>query len=448
MADYWDARQDRLSATDRLPFAVAEQVSPTGSFLYVPGQLLADSAVALSLDLGNRPGFAPVDADQDWLDGTQLSLWNYTGPVAVPRLCAELRAESGSSRVAPHYVLTGEGKSTVPRGGPAGPPAPHAAAVLPDDWGSGLPVVAVLDTGVALETRTGGQVNGSDAVVWDHAVDRDELRAVQPDGSLAPGLASQAGHGTFIASVIQRMTGGGSRIVVIGVLDADGFGTEQRVVDGLKRLRTQMRRPPAVVNLSLGGFTDDGGWLDDAERTTLFPLSHRDQMPLGLAAELAAWNVDPWSDTAFVCAAGNDGEDRPFWPAAAARPDDPGARPAIVSVASLTAAGDASDFSNHGTWVAVGTCGEDILGDYPAGEMDGLNGAVLAFAGGGATWSGTSFAAPVLAAELVRRCRDDHRSGAAAWQDLAQALVAKPSPAPGFGRLYDPVAERGVDPRL
>ena len=140
-----------------------------------------------------------------------------------------------------------------------------------------------------------------------------------PNGQPAATLDVEAGHGTFITALIERMTGGAVRVATLKVLEPDGVGSEESVVHGLAPAPTVPRATVEVVNLSLGGFTDDGGWASPADRAALFPAGLRDRVPLALAAELAVW-AQKYPATVFVACAGNEREDeRPFWPAAAAR---------------------------------------------------------------------------------------------------------------------------------
>lgn len=449
MADYWDNRRDGIM-TRSTPWAV--DASESAGLVHVRGELIVSAEAAGALDLAARRFFSLKDGGQDWLvdpDGVQtLQLWTYSGAIPIPQLAFHMRVASGDQRIAPHYVLTGEPKPTVPRGGPFGPPEPHAPVDLPASWGGGDDLmVAVLDTGLDPLTPPGGQTAGVDRVRWDHVADRDHLGS----GVNAPAggpLAAEAGHGSFITALIHRLAGGGVSMAAVRVLDSDGIGSEEMLVRGLKRLREEFPSPPRIVNLSLGAFTDNGGWLttDEDERQLLFPISQRDLMPLGVANELAHWSSGALAQTVFVCAAGNDGLTRPFWPAAAAgSPIDPPRLPIIVSVGSLGVDGTPSAFSNRGDWVRVSTRGERILSSYSQGQMTDEAGQILTFPpGGAALWTGTSFAAPVVTSELARRCRDDGVTGADAWRALEPILVPLVPAAPGMGSGYDAFAQRGV----
>jgi thermitase len=85
-----------------------------------------------------------------------------------------------------------------------------------------------------------------------------------------------------------------------------------------------------------------------------------------------------------VGAAGNNGHNKPDFPAAQAH---------VLSVAALDENGALARFSNWGNWVAVAAPGDELVGPMPGG--------------GYATWSGTSMATPLVSA-LVAILRSAH----------------------------------------
>jgi subtilisin family serine protease len=244
------------------------------------------------------------------------------------------------------------GPADLPR--PAAPvAAPRAAAARRDV------TVAILDTGLSPHPWY-------EDAEWFRE-QRDEVREVL-DADLDCDLDAQAGHGTFVAGVVLRHAPG-ARLLARRVIGGDGVGDELDVIRALEWLAE--RRHADVVNISLGCHTYD------------------DRPSPVMARALAALG----RRTVVVACAGNTAGDRPFWPAAA--------KP-VVGVAALDG-GDRAWFSNHGRWVDACAQGVDVTSTFVR-----FNGTRPASGGtdpddfqGYATWSGTSFAAPVVAGRIA-----------------------------------------------
>jgi thermitase len=157
-----------------------------------------------------------------------------------------------------------------------------------------------------------------------------------------------------------------------------------------------------VINLSLGAF------------------SHDDQPPLLLHAALA--ELLGQHDRAVVAAAGNEGSDgRPYWPAAFASADTHFAGKVLA-----VAAHDGSQicsWSNTGPWVDLTAPGSDITSTYVTHED---------FPTGFARWSGTSFAAPFVAAAVAGKYRTSGTVSAAVELVRAQAAGQRFGGYPGL----------------
>ncbi|MDQ3631515.1 MAG: S8/S53 family peptidase [Actinomycetota bacterium] len=259
--------------------------------------------------------------------------------------------------------------------------SPPQAAVRPLDIpgtssaGEGK-TIAVLDTGIADPEP--------------FAV-RAETTDVEPLIELPPGqLGPAVGHGTFVAGIVSRVAPG-AKILVRRVLSGPlGEADELQIITALGKL------PEVdVVNLSFGGFA-----VDDATM---------------LAFERAV-NALPRS-TLVVAAAGNHGVVRPFFPAAFKRV-------LAVGAAELDEekAWRAAEYTNFGPWVDLCAVGTDIDSTFVTFPPDGSG------FDGGATWSGTSFAAPhvsAVAAALAARDGISPRLAAHQLVHSTQPLVAE-----------------------
>jgi subtilisin family serine protease len=253
----------------------------------------------------------------------------------------------------------------------------------------------VLDTGYAVSVR---KLHATLAARL--RPDPDDVDVLDTDGDHI--LDFEAAHGTFICGLAHRLAPL-LRIDPERVLDPRGWGDDLTVAIGM----AQQRSP--VVNCSFGGYTED------------------DRAPLALQEALRALG----RNVVVVAAAGNNASDRPFWPAAFKR---------VIAVAALDTTVTPhrpARFSNYGWWVDVCAPGVDLQSAYVNGvwQLDPAHEA-MTFAGW-ATWSGTSFAAPLVAATIAAKAVE---SGQPARQ-VAAALVAALGPVPGHpdhGLLFEP----------
>ena len=241
----------------------------------------------------------------------------------------------------------------------------------PDTAGSGV-TAFVIDTGVDYANSDfGGRASsGYDAV--DH--DGDAM--------------DEHGHGTHVAGTIAGDLYGLAKdadIVAVRVLDANGSGTTEGVVEGIDWV-TQNHSGPSVANMSLGGGKDQA--LDDA-----------------VAASIA-------SGVTYGVAAGNDyGAD--------ACMSSPAASPDAITVAASDNTDALASFSNIGTCVDIIAPGVDIVSDAPGG--------------GSATMSGTSMATPHVVGVAALYLGENPDASPA---DVATALTD--------GALTDVVANPGT----
>ena len=230
--------------------------------------------------------------------------------------------------------------------------------------------VVVIDTGICAEPRTDGWGVGLRAADGSNA---DPLDALPADGLLDLG----AGHGTFAAGVVQQIAPM-AQLMVLRAMRSDGIGDEVDVAMKIvEALRSADREAPLVINLSLGAET-----LDDQ------PL-----LAIEVALEIAH-EVHP--DVLVVAAAGNSGWKRPCFPAASRD---------VVAVAALGADLYPTEWTNRGFWVDCAVVGQGVLSTFVPGHESELEDKEPEVWGENpwALWSGTSFAAPQVAAAVARR---------------------------------------------
>ncbi|HSK28154.1 MAG TPA: S8/S53 family peptidase [Jiangellales bacterium] len=274
----------------------------------------------------------------------------------------------------------------------------------PDRRGS-VPV-AVIDTGIAHQPRDDGWLTELFPPQGRGEEDPLDVLPNGPDDKLDAG----AGHGSFVAGVVQQVAPE-VPVMVYRVLDTDGLADEVQVacamVKAVDDLLTSKGR--LILNLSLGTQT-----VDD-----LPPIAVAEA--LVVIAERASARR---GEVLVIAAAGNEGTDRRFWPAAFDQ---------VVAVAGLDPENlEPAEFSSHGPWVDCSTVAVAVRSPYVQGEEDRLfdSDPETWEEPGWAQWNGTSFAAPQVAAEVARRAGAANSSLADALDDLLQGEPALP----GYGR--------------
>ena len=250
-------------------------------------------------------------------------------------------------------------------------------------------VVAVLDSGLVMDRHRRGANPHRDAHermlidVNDPAADTDPLDVEPGDGMLDDADV----HGGFIADLIRAESPEASvrvaRVLLGGVAD------EAQIADGILRLHEKLRERGErmhVLNLSLGGYTD------------------RNLEPWLIVEALRRLEPRP----VVIAAAGNYGRRRPFWPAALK---------GVIGVGAVDSREQQDHppraaFSNHGPWVDACAPGVELLSTFvefdeqlPAHLAGNPDEQAQTFSGW-ARWSGTSFAAPMVAARIVAKAMD------------------------------------------
>lgn len=263
--------------------------------------------------------------------------------------------------------------------------------------------VAVIDTGVSLEQRSDGYLQGM--VRADNVDALDALPFPHTDGL----LDAEAGHGAFVTGIVQQVAPT-ARVRVYKVTGPDGLCTDLQLADAIRRAAAD---GADLINLSLGTAT-----LDDTPPPA---------MTAAIADVLAADD-----HLVIVVAAGNDGDNGvPMWPAALSA-TGPGERTfdRVVAVAGLNPDESPSEFSSRGEWVTISTVGRGVLSTYVIGTENGelINDPEPDTFGPGAwaVWTGSSFAAPQVTGALARRCDEFGENPPDALKKLINGIPRTP----------------------
>ncbi|MET3805180.1 hypothetical protein ABIB25_002180 [Nakamurella sp. UYEF19] len=319
---------------------------------------------------------------------------------------------------------TSAGVDQYLQGGSGGHGPVSVVLAPPRRHGKCSPHVVVMDTGVGAHPWFVAQpvqrrllLSNGDDVGLD--VDAPAVAATDPEAAgaipdaLTGMLASHAGHGTFITGLL-RQSCPDADITALRVMGGDGVVAEDELTTAVTALGVHLSQEPGSVDvlvLSLGYYVETA---EDVHYTAGLEV---------LLLDLGQRGVMTFA------AAGNDCTDRRSYPAAFADHGgftDPGCLP-LVAVAALNPDSSVALFSNDGPWVNGEAAGANVVSTAPVlasgawsadTSLRGPNGQRRGtidpdqFRGGFATWSGTSFAAPVLAGKYLAKlveagCPDD-----------------------------------------
>ena len=306
--------------------------------------------------------------------------------------------------------------------------------------GGRRPVVAVLDSGVS-PTHPAFEVSerqdrADTFVTVDSALQEELAAGADPESpqihgpwdvmvtesSLTGEITSHFGHGTFITGLIRQLAPD-AQVRSIRVMHNDGMVYEHECLAALVSLVEEVERaragdptaqPVDLVCLSFG-YTDEDP----------------DDRPGGPIAAA----IDRLTDLGVpvVAAAGNYASTRPFYPAAFAAGSRPQQAAPVISVGALNPNGSVAMFSNDGPWVSCFATGAALVSTFPT-YADGAENPWRSsrpggrhretmdpddFGSGYAVWSGTSFAAPLVAARLAAALLDHADTTDLASQELA-----------------------------
>jgi subtilisin family serine protease len=281
-------------------------------------------------------------------------------------------------------------------GGPL--PAPSPGSFQPGSRPGTPARVAIIDTGIAAERRTDRRLRDIPRADNDiNPLDQFPL----PHGDTF--LDFDAGHGTFVAGIVQHIAPD-AEITVYRAIDGDGIASEVEVACQLIRAA---RERAQIINLSLGCQTQD----------SVPPIAIR--AALDVIRDLER---DEEREVLIVAAAGNCADTTACWPAAFRR---------VVSVAALAPDMLPAPWSTHGFWVTCSTIGQGISSTYVKGNESALIDPDPREFGkdAWAVWSGTSFAAPQIVGALAR-LHDHHEP----LRETLRRLLAAGRPIAGFGQ--------------
>jgi subtilisin family serine protease len=244
-------------------------------------------------------------------------------------------------------------------------PAPRPPS--PETWDPPV-TVAVLDTGLDPHPWFAGRRWLTEWGLHPEVLDLDL------DGN----ADWQAGHGTFVAGVLVR-NAPGVTLRHHRVLSSMGLTDDTTVAAALRTLRGHTD----LILLTSGCYTADN------------------QCP-----PILAYEFSQFGSAITVAAAGNGGSSRPFWPAAL---------PDVIAVAATDENGTIAGFSNRGPWVNATAPGVDVISSHVrlTPGTPGVAPGTQAREYGVARWSGTSFAAPSIAADLAKLLHAGHTPMAA-----------------------------------
>jgi hypothetical protein len=308
-------------------------------------------------------------------------------PLAVSNI---IETALGNVRVAPNYAVAfTPGWKFSPDG------APQSVATAPTLNASlatkSKPVVGIIDTGL-------------DASAWPLSWPRPTLLA--PKGDLKSGVV--AGHGTFVAGVVVREAPG-LRVLVdnpwaVGsfptvTLDGSGPLPVTNDVDVAAAIMRMAAQDIDVLNLSMGTYACSD--VKSPARGAREPIATR-------AALLYLHSVRP--EVVVTAAAGNDGVSTAarFYPAAYA--------PQATFADWVISVGTTGGYSNYGDWVVASARGTGVI------NRRSVQTAPNTLAAGTYRWSGTSFAAPCLAAKIATKAAGSGLTAHQTWKSMKNAL--------------------------
>jgi hypothetical protein len=248
------------------------------------------------------------------------------------------------------------------------------------------PVIALLDSGVQRHEWFGADhgasfVQDADGLdCWSSPVLADD-----PPGPSRP-IGTHWGHGTFIAGLL-RQAAPQAQVLSMRLMDSAGSVDSGAVVNALKWLARPHAALPRIVLMAFGRQASPHDPALDDLRCAVRTLTDR--------------------GVTVVASAGNDSSSDPVYPAAfAAEAGIP-----VISVGAIVGRHKMAPYSNFGPWVKAGWLGTDIVSIHPQTYRNAGGNQIQPNAidtpteprkaDSFAWWSGTSFAAAIVAGGLA-----------------------------------------------
>lgn len=391
-------------------FVVLPDPDGRGDTFHIPGEIIVTTRTWR--DEGARAYLTArglVEADElgcDDLTGELVRLVSSAGTQDLDDTVTELRMRGFAASLTHMAPLARPVVKGL--GGPALGPSLEPFEQYPK-YGNGgeapAPVVAVIDTGITSQSRSDGWLESIERTP-DHPSVHGGATNVDPLDALPAAdnyLDYAAGHGTFVAGIIQQVAPG-AKIMMYRALQSDGVGTELEVACAMIRA---VKDGAQIINLSLGCQT----------------RFDSPSLPIAAALDVIARHEKVPGETVIIASAGNYGDSRPTWPAAFRR---------VVSVGGLAPDLRPTAWSSRGFWVDCATVGEGVLSTFVEGSEsyeftphpDDFGPDSFA------RWSGTSFSAPQVAGAAARLVQE---RGITPRQALA-VLIDAGDPVPDFGQ--------------
>jgi hypothetical protein len=330
-------------------------------------------------------------------------------PLSVPNVLAELDRRAGPGRAQPNHGLQYNGNGhPCPATEPACVPGKAACPEPPVSTGICCGTRGWDGRDVFVGVVDGGLVDGVQVWPWMAGVTGDV------ENPFVTGSTTQikpyACHGTFVAGCV-RIVAPKAKVHVKKAAYIDhrpsaGMAYEHEIIQKMNEL---MDRGAEVIVCEFDGFT----------------RFHRPMITFNTFYDRRLRHLN----VVIVAPAGNDTTYKPTFPAAYSW---------VIGVGALSADGNSrASFSNYGGWVDVYAPGVDLVNAFAVGEYDcfeephdhrqfyGL-----------ASWSGTSFSAPLVAGMIAARMSATGENAPLAAESLLR--LARSQAAPGVGPVLHP----------